>query len=163
MFPCCSTRENLSIDVSNTNVGLILNKAMVIYFLGVRTDRVLESSHGNMSAHKNFNSKLKISGLLSIPIFLPRGRGCINRPFEIIHEIIETPLFTFNHNSLISKCVNKLTRFPFSSYYLHVHYNVLYYLQHFTQRSSFLDILVLPRQCSSIFYPTALNKSQPFI
>ena len=25
-FPCCSTRENLSIDVSITNVGLILTK-----------------------------------------------------------------------------------------------------------------------------------------
>ena len=26
MFPCCSTREDLSIDVSITNVGLILTK-----------------------------------------------------------------------------------------------------------------------------------------
>ena len=25
-FPCCSTREDLSIDVSITNVGLILTK-----------------------------------------------------------------------------------------------------------------------------------------
>ena len=43
---------------------------MVTSFLGVRTDRqtdtVLESSHGNMSAHKKFlNSKLKISGINS--------------------------------------------------------------------------------------------------
>ena len=46
-----------------TNVGLIaIDEAMVISFLGVRTDMVLESSHGNMSAHKNFTSKLKISG-----------------------------------------------------------------------------------------------------
>ena len=55
---------------------------MVISFLGVRTDgqtdTVLESSYGNMSAHKKFlNSKLKISGELSIPICLPGGRGCI--------------------------------------------------------------------------------------
>ena len=26
MFPCCSTREDLSIDVTITNVGLILTK-----------------------------------------------------------------------------------------------------------------------------------------
>ena len=51
-FPCCSTRDDLSIDVSITNVGLILTKLwwfifsgygqtrqMVISFLGVRTDR----------------------------------------------------------------------------------------------------------------------------
>ena len=37
-FPCCSTREDLSIDVSITNVGLILTK-LVTSFLGVRTDR----------------------------------------------------------------------------------------------------------------------------
>ena len=36
-FPCCSNREDLSIDVSTTNVGLILRKARVISFLGVRT------------------------------------------------------------------------------------------------------------------------------
>ena len=35
---------------------------MVTSLLGGQTDTVLESSHGNMSAHKNFNSKLKISG-----------------------------------------------------------------------------------------------------
>ena len=94
-FPCCSTREDLSIDVSITNVGLILTKLrwfqlfvksqnsnfelfwkkiqfsgfhgididepMMISFLGVRTDgqtdTVLESSHGNMSAHKKFQLK----------------------------------------------------------------------------------------------------------
>ena len=38
-FPWCSTREDLSIDVSITNVGLILTKLYsVISFLGVRTD-----------------------------------------------------------------------------------------------------------------------------
>ena len=34
-----------------------INEAMVISFLGVRTDRVLESSYGNMSAHKKFQFK----------------------------------------------------------------------------------------------------------
>ena len=61
MFPCCSTREDLSIDVSITNVGLILTKARVISFLGVRTDRqdfgILTWKHVGT---KNFNSKLKI-------------------------------------------------------------------------------------------------------
>ena len=53
---------------------------MVISFLGVwtdgdrRTDTVLESSYGNMSAHKKF--QLKTSGELLIFICLPGGRGC---------------------------------------------------------------------------------------
>ena len=59
-FPRRSTREDLTIDVSITNVGLILTKLMVTSFLGVWTDRqtdrqtdtVLESSHGNILAHK---------------------------------------------------------------------------------------------------------------
>ena len=51
------TREHLSIDVSITNVGLNIDEAMVTSFLGVRTDTVLESSYGNMSAHKKFQLK----------------------------------------------------------------------------------------------------------
>ena len=54
-----STREDLSINASITNVGLIIDEAtMVISFLGVRTDR-----HGSgiltwkMSAHKKFQLK----------------------------------------------------------------------------------------------------------
>ena len=35
-FPCCSTREDLSIDVSITNVGLILTKPGRFLFLGIR-------------------------------------------------------------------------------------------------------------------------------
>ena len=61
MFPCCSTREDLSIDALITNVGLILTSGYRQTYR--QTDTVLESSHGNMSAHKKFlNSKLKISG-----------------------------------------------------------------------------------------------------
>ena len=57
-FPWCSTREDLSIDVSITNVGLILTKLRWFLFSGYgQTDRVLESSHGNMSAHKKFQLK----------------------------------------------------------------------------------------------------------
>ena len=85
-FPCCSTREDLSIDVSITNVGLILTKPGRFLFSGCgqtdrrtdrrtdrqtdgqtdrrtdrqtdrQTDTVLESSHGNMSAHKKFQLK----------------------------------------------------------------------------------------------------------
>ena len=49
-------------DQLHTNVGLILTKPRRFLFLGpgVWTDRVLESSNGNMSAHKKF--QLKISG-----------------------------------------------------------------------------------------------------
>ena len=51
-FPCCSTREDLSIDVSITNVGLTLTKLGWFFFSGYgqmdrrtdrRTDTVLES------------------------------------------------------------------------------------------------------------------------
>ena len=62
-FPWCSTREDLSIDVSITNLAFStdIDEAMLISFLGVRTDRqtdtVLESSYGNMSAHTKFQLK----------------------------------------------------------------------------------------------------------
>ena len=134
MFPCCSTREDLFIDVSSCNnhqrrtdideskensalrhksklnfklywkkfgfpfcgsyswrpfhwcinyyYRTDIDEAMVISFLGVRTDTVLESSHGNMSNcwHKKIstqNSKLVVScwSLYAPPP--PRGRGCI--------------------------------------------------------------------------------------
>ena len=35
-IPCCSTREDLSIDVSITNVGLILTKPVRFLFPGYR-------------------------------------------------------------------------------------------------------------------------------
>ena len=58
-FSWCSTREDLSIDASITNVGLILTKLWWFLFSGYgQTDRVLESSYGNMSTHKKL--KLKI-------------------------------------------------------------------------------------------------------
>ena len=65
-FPWRSTREDLSIDVSITNVGLILTKLWWFLFSGYgqmdrqtdgQTDTFLESSYGNMSAHKNFQLK----------------------------------------------------------------------------------------------------------
>ena len=43
------THEDLSIDVSITNVGLILTKPGLFLFSGYgQTDTVLESSYGNM-------------------------------------------------------------------------------------------------------------------
>ena len=65
VFPCSSSREDLSIDVSNTNVGLILTKLGWCPFSEYdrqmdRQNTISKSSHGNMSAHKNFNSMLKI-------------------------------------------------------------------------------------------------------
>ena len=60
-FLWCSTHEDLSIDVSITNVGLILTKPGRFLFSEYgHTDTVLESSYGNMSAHKKI--QLKISG-----------------------------------------------------------------------------------------------------
>ena len=69
-FPCCSTREDLFIDVSITNVGLILTKLWWFLFSGYgqmdrqtdrrtdgQTDTVLKFSYGNMSAHKKFQLK----------------------------------------------------------------------------------------------------------
>ena len=35
-FPCCSTREDLSVDVSITNVGLILTTPGRFFFFGIR-------------------------------------------------------------------------------------------------------------------------------
>ena len=81
-FPWCSTREDLSIDVSITNVGLILTKLWWYLFSGCgqtdgqtdrRTDRQTDrrtdrqtriwNPHMETCRHtKNFNSKLKISG-----------------------------------------------------------------------------------------------------
>ena len=67
-FPWCSTREDLSIDASITNVGLTLTKLGWFLFSGYgqmdgRTDRhgfgILTWKHVGT---KNFNSKLKISG-----------------------------------------------------------------------------------------------------
>ena len=59
---CCSTREDLSIDVSITNVGLILTKLKWFLFSGYgQTDTVLESSYGNMSAHKKFQLKIRLA------------------------------------------------------------------------------------------------------
>ena len=58
MFPCCSTLEDHSTDVSITNAGLILTKLWWFLFSGYgQTDTVLESSYGNMSAHKKFQLK----------------------------------------------------------------------------------------------------------
>ena len=58
-FPCCSTREDLSVDVSITNVGLILTKPGRFFF----------SAHGNsgygqnsISSISNFLKNFHISG-----------------------------------------------------------------------------------------------------
>ena len=84
-FPCCSTREDLSIDVSITNVGLILTKLWWFLFLGYgqmdrQTDRQTRfwNPHMETCRHtKNFNSKLKISGywLAVDPYMPPRKTG----------------------------------------------------------------------------------------
>ena len=67
MFPCCSTREDLSIDASITNVGLILTKPGGFSFLGVRTDGqrhgfgILIWKHVGTQKISTQNSKLGVS------------------------------------------------------------------------------------------------------
>ena len=65
-FPWCSTREDLSIDVSITNVGLILTKLRWFLFSGYgQMDGQTGFWNPQMETcrhTKNFNSKLKISG-----------------------------------------------------------------------------------------------------
>ena len=77
-FPWRSTREDLSIDVSITNVGLILTKLWWFLFSGYgqmdrQTDRQMDRRTDRQTGFwnplmetcrhtKNFNSKLKISG-----------------------------------------------------------------------------------------------------
>ena len=78
-FQCCSTREDLSIDVSITNVGLMLTKLRWYLLSGYRqTDTISESSYGNMSAHKNFMSKLKNLELAVDRYMPPRMTGMRN-------------------------------------------------------------------------------------
>ena len=46
MFPCSSTLEDLSIDVSDTNVGLILTKLMRFqFFVKIRISNFFEKNH----------------------------------------------------------------------------------------------------------------------
>ena len=62
-FPCCSTREDLSIDVSITNVRLILTKLWWYLFSGTDRQTGFWNPHMETCRHtKNFNSKLKITG-----------------------------------------------------------------------------------------------------
>ena len=65
-FPCCSTREDLSIDVSITNVGLILTKLWWFLFSGYgQTDRhgfgILTWKHVGTQKISTQSSKLLIS------------------------------------------------------------------------------------------------------
>ena len=135
-FPWCSTREDLSIDVSITNVGLILTKLGWFLFSGYeqmdrRTDRQTRfwNPHMETCRHtKNFNSKLKISGKPSISICLPGGRGCIisdqkhskfyiiklkplhsQRCFQVSLGLHKSELKT-NGNSLTKEKANRITR-----------------------------------------------------
>ena len=83
-FPWCSPREDLSIDVSITNVGLILTKLRGFLFSGCgqtdgRTDRqdfgILTWKHVGTQEISTQSSKLVVSR--RSPICIPGGRGCI--------------------------------------------------------------------------------------
>ena len=86
-FPWCSTREDPSIDVSITNVRLTLTKLGWFLFSGYGQTGFWNPHMETCRHTKNFNSKLKISGYPSIPICLPRGRGCIKILQSLDHLI----------------------------------------------------------------------------
>ena len=97
MFPCCRTREDHSIDVTITNVGLILTKPVWFLFSGYgqvdgQTDRhgfrILIWKH--VGTQKNSrNSKLVVSNLY-IP---PRRSGCINfQKLKITKRLVSAPM-----------------------------------------------------------------------
>ena len=58
-FPCCSTREDLSVDVSFTNVGLILTKPGRFRFSAYGNSGYGQNSISSIS---NFLKKFHISG-----------------------------------------------------------------------------------------------------
>ena len=58
-FPCCSTREDLSVDVSTTYVGLILTKPGRFFFSAYGNSGYGQNSISSIS---NFLKKFHISG-----------------------------------------------------------------------------------------------------
>ena len=61
-FPCCSTREDLSIDVSVTNVGLILTKPGRFFFPRHTEIRGTNYGQNSISSISNFLKNFHISG-----------------------------------------------------------------------------------------------------
>ena len=149
-FPLCSTRENLSNDISITNVGLILTKLRGFIFSGCgqtdgqtdgridgrtdrQTDTVLESSYGNMSTHKKFQLKAQNKWLAVDPYMPPRRSGMHKNDHFIFAET--TPLkdnntfFFLNLHSLSRKSAYKTDftclgeRFQSPFHYFHNYYN----------------------------------------
>ena len=88
-FPWCNTREDLSVDVSITYVGLILTKLKRISFLGVRTDRQTRFWNPHMETcwHKKKKFQLKAQNyLLAVdPYMPPRRSGMHNTVFTYIY------------------------------------------------------------------------------
>ena len=108
-FPWCSTREDLSIDVSITNVGLILTKLGRFLFSGYgQTDRVLESSHGNMSAHKKFQLKAQIKWLAVDRYMHPRSTGMHNDIVDRIRSHTVSYLLFHTNTSILSFSFHEL-------------------------------------------------------
>ena len=63
-FPSCSTREYISNDVSINYCKTDIDEARAIFFFsgygqmdGFQTDKISESSYGNMSEYKKFQTK----------------------------------------------------------------------------------------------------------
>ena len=60
LFPWCSTREDLSIDVSITNVGLILTKPGRFLFSGYGQTGIWNPHMEHVSTQKNSNQTTKL-------------------------------------------------------------------------------------------------------
>ena len=61
-FPCCSTREDLSVDISITNVGLILTKPEGFFFLAYGNSEYGDFGQNSISSISNFLKNFHISG-----------------------------------------------------------------------------------------------------
>ena len=72
----CSTREDLSVDVSNTNVGLVLTKP----------GRFLFSAYGNSGYGQNSISS--ISNFLKKITFLGFHGEVLVKTFPLIHQLL---------------------------------------------------------------------------
>ena len=62
LFPCCSTREDLSVDVSITYVGPILTKLVRAIFFSRHTETRGSYGQNSISSILNFLKNFHISG-----------------------------------------------------------------------------------------------------
>ena len=107
-FPWCSTREDLSIDVSITNVGLILKKGMVISFLGVRTDRQTRfwsRFYGNIGT-QNFSKKTFLKNKIK---FLGSHAVVLVNTFQLMYQLLMQDWYWRSYGDFFSRGTDRWT------------------------------------------------------